>query len=64
MDKQLMALGLTEYGGKVVVSSRDIAQHFEKEHKKTLADICRGIAVDTNSTGSIFSPMNMKKWRK
>ena len=46
MGNQLMALGLTEHGRKVVVSSRDIARVFEKEHKNTLADIRRIIAVD------------------
>ena len=42
MDNQLMNLGLTERDGKVVVSSRDIARAFEKEHKIVMRDI-RGI---------------------
>ena len=42
MDNQLMNLGLTERDGKSVVSSRDIARVFEKEHKIVLRDI-RGI---------------------
>ena len=39
MDNQLINLGLTEKGGKAVVSSRDIALVFEKEHDKVLRDI-------------------------
>lgn len=39
MDNQIMVLGLTERNGKVVVSSRDIARVFEKEHKNVLKDI-------------------------
>ena len=39
MDKQLMHLGLTERDGKAVVSSRDIARVFEKEHRRVLQDI-------------------------
>ena len=42
MDNQLMNLGLTERDGKAVVSSRDIARVFEKEHKIVMRDI-RGI---------------------
>jgi len=57
MDNQLMALGLTEHGGKVVVSSRDIAQHFEKEHKNTLADIRRILAVDDEFNRLNFQPV-------
>jgi len=57
MDNQRMALGLTEHGGKVVVSSRDIAQHFEKEHKNTLADIRRILAVDDEFNRLNFQPV-------
>ena len=39
MDNQLMNLGLTERDGKAVVSSRDIARVFEKEHRRVLQDI-------------------------
>ena len=46
MENQLMALGLTEHDGKVVVSSRDIARVFEKEHKIVMRDIRNIIAQD------------------
>ena len=39
MDNQLMNLGLTERDGKAIVSSRDIARVFEKEHRRVLQDI-------------------------
>ncbi len=39
MDNQLMNLGLTERDGKAVVSSRDIARVFEKEHRRVLQDV-------------------------
>ena len=39
MNNQLMNLGLTERDGKAVVSSRDIARVFEKEHRRVLQDI-------------------------
>ena len=39
MDNQLMNLGLTALDGKVVVSSRDIARVFEKEHRRVLQDV-------------------------
>ena len=39
MDNQLVKLGLTERDGKAVVSSRDIARVFEKEHRRVLQDI-------------------------
>ena len=39
MDNQLVNLGLTERDGKAVVSSRDIARVFEKEHRRVLQDI-------------------------
>ncbi len=39
MDHQIMNLGLTEKGGKAVVSSRDIARVFEKQHAHVLRDI-------------------------
>jgi Rha family phage regulatory protein len=35
----LINLGLTERGGRIVVSSRDIARVFEKEHDKVIRDI-------------------------
>ena len=43
MDNQLVKLGLTERDGKAVVSSRDIARVFEKEHRRVLQDV-RSIA--------------------
>lgn len=59
MDNQLMALGLTEHGGKVVVSSRDIAQHFEKEHKTVMRDIRNIIALDPDwGDGLNFVPIS------
>lgn len=39
MDHQLINLGVTENNGKIVVSSRDVALVFEKEHDKVLRDI-------------------------
>ena len=39
MDNQLVNLGLTERDGKAVVSSRDIARVFEKEHRRVLQDV-------------------------
>ena len=57
MDNQLMALGLTEHDGKVVVSSRDVARVFEKEHKNTLADIRKIIAVDDEFNRLNFQPV-------
>ena len=39
MDNQLVKLGLTERDGKAVVSSRDIARVFEKEHRRVLQDV-------------------------
>ena len=39
MDNQLINLGLTERDGKAVVSSRDIARVFEKEHRRVLQDV-------------------------
>lgn len=57
MENQLMALGLTEHDGKAVVSSRDIARVFEKEHKNTLADIRRIIAVDDEFNRLNFQPV-------
>ena len=39
MNNQLMNLGLTERDGKAVVSSRDIARVFEKEHRRVLQDV-------------------------
>jgi anti-repressor protein len=35
----LIELGLTERGGKAVVSSRDIARVFEKEHAWVMRDV-------------------------
>jgi len=59
MDNQLMALGLTEHGGKVVVSSRDIAQHFEKEHKTVMRDIRNIIALEPDwGDGFHFVPIS------
>ena len=46
MDNQLMALGLTEHDGKVVVSSRDIARVFEKRHDNVIRDIRNIIGND------------------
>jgi Rha family phage regulatory protein len=42
----LMDLGLSEHGGKIVVSSRDVARVFEKEHARVMRDIreLRGIS--------------------
>ena len=39
MDNQLINLGLTEWDGKAVVSSRNIARVFEKEHRRVLQDV-------------------------
>lgn len=39
MENNLIYLGLTERNGKVVVSSRDIARVFEKEHRDVLKSI-------------------------
>ena len=39
MDNQLVNLGLTERDGKAVVSSRNIARVFEKEHRRVLQDV-------------------------
>ena len=39
MDNQLVKLGLTERDGKAVVSSRNIARVFEKEHRRVLQDV-------------------------
>ena len=39
MDNQLINLGLTEWAGKAVVSSRNIARVFEKEHRRVLQDV-------------------------
>ena len=50
MDNQLMNLGLTEKNGKAVVSSRDIARVFEKEHKHVMRDV-RGIIENDPSWG-------------
>ena len=46
MENQLMALGLTEHDGKVVVSSRDIARVFEKRHDNVIRDIRNIIGND------------------
>jgi Rha family phage regulatory protein len=60
MGNQLMNLGLTERGGKVVVSSRDIARVFEKEHRHVLRDI-RGIIDGDKEWGvSNFGQMSYK----
>ena len=48
MDTQLMDLGLTKREGRIVVSSRDIAHHFEKEHKIVMRDIRAIIAQEPN----------------
>lgn len=45
-----MNLGLTERDGKAVVSSRDIARVFEKEHKHVMRDV-RGIIENDPSWG-------------
>lgn len=50
MDNQLMNLGLAERNGKAVVSSRDIARVFEKEHKHVMRDV-RGIIEHDPSWG-------------
>jgi Rha family phage regulatory protein len=39
MTNQLINLGLTEKNGKIVVSSRDIANAFTKEHARVMRDI-------------------------
>jgi Rha family phage regulatory protein len=54
MDNQLMNLGLTERDGKSVVSSRDIARVFEKEHKIVLRDI-RGIIAQDPDWGDRYN---------
>ena len=46
MDNQLLALGLTEQDGRVIVSSRDIARVFEKRHDNVIRDIRNIIAQD------------------
>lgn len=46
MDNQLINLGLTERDGKAVVSSRDIARVFDKEHKHVMRDIREIIESD------------------
>ena len=59
MENQLMALGLTEHDGKVVVSSRDIARVFEKEHKIVMRDIRNIIAQDPDwGDGFNFVPIS------
>jgi phage regulatory protein, rha family len=50
MDNQLIKLGLTERNGKAVVSSRDIARVFEKEHKHVMRDV-RGIIENDPAWG-------------
>ena len=46
MDNQLINLGLTEKSGKAVVSSRDIARVFEKNHQHVMRDIRNIIEID------------------
>lgn len=59
MDNQLITLGLTERNGKVVVSSRDIARVFEKEHKIVMRDIRNIIAQDPDwGDGYNFVPIS------
>lgn len=50
MDNRLINLGLTVRDGKAVVSSRDIARVFEKEHKHVMRDV-RGIIENDPSWG-------------
>ena len=46
MHNQLINLGITEKDGKAVVSSRDVAQVFEKRHDNVLRDIKKIIDSD------------------
>ena len=54
MDNQLINLGLTEKGGKAVVSSRDIARVFEKNHQHVMRDIRNIIENDAQWGASNF----------
>lgn len=54
MDNQMINLGLTEKGGKAVVSSRDIARVFEKNHQHVMRDIRNIIENDAQWGASNF----------
>ena len=54
MDNQLINLGITEKGGKAVVSSRDIARVFEKNHQHVMRDIRNIIENDAQWGASNF----------
>ena len=54
MDNQLINLGLTEKSGKAVVSSRDIARVFEKNHQHVMRDIRNIIENDAQWGASNF----------
>ena len=54
MDNQLINLGITEIGGKAVVSSRDIARVFEKNHQHVMRDIRNIIENDAQWGASNF----------
>ncbi len=57
MGNNLMELGLAERNGKAVVSSRDIARVFDKEHKNVLKDI-RELRVSEEFSRLNFEPSN------
>lgn len=54
MDKNL---GLIESNGKVVVSSRDIAQVFEKRHSEVMRDIRIIVLVEDDFNQRNFAPV-------
>ena len=54
MDNQLINLGITDKGGKAVVSSRDIARVFEKNHQHVMRDIRNIIENDAQWGASNF----------
>ncbi len=58
MDNQLLNLGLTLREGKVIVSSRDIARVFEKQHAHVTRDIRNIIAEDVKWGLSNFGEMS------
>ena len=54
MNKKLMALGVTERNGEAVVSSRDIARVFGKNHAHVMRDIRIIAAEDDQFNQSNF----------